>query len=102
MSKIFEDNLLQIGMTCKKFVSGKGDINAGMILKVVPRNQSLKEFSLEIYSEKMRQNVLFSNKAHPLVFDTMTNSQGASLLAKLDYHDFDENEIYELDITINK
>ena len=58
--------------------------------------------AVEVYPEKSKEKVIYSNQQQPLEFGEHNENQGSQLLVKVDYADFDGQETYALDLHINK
>ena len=99
--KIFQDGELKIDVVTKKFVSGKGDITAGFIIKITRLKESLKELALEVYNSKLVEDKIYSNREQPLRFSGVPQQAPHSMLLKVDYSSFDDSEMHMIDCYIN-
>ena len=82
-------------------VSGKGDVGAGLVFKAQPQSPGLNQIAIDIYPESQKKNMLFSNRDNPLSFGGQFPCEPKAILAKIESTDFDENEIYILDLTVD-
>ena len=89
-------------MIKKKFISGKGEINTGIIFRIMRLKESIKEVYIEIYNEKIKQDILYTNKLKPLNLSESPINTIFSILTKIEYNGFDDNEIYLIDCYVDK
>ena len=99
--KIFEDGEIKIDLLVKKFVSGRGEITAGFIIRITRLQESLQELALDIYNTKLTEDKIFSNRDQPLKFVGAPQQAPHSILLKVDYSSFDDSEMHLMDCYIN-